>query len=116
VLGVTQYITRDAVEALFGFAASLPAQSEIVSSFALPDDELDHEERAGRNWGVAVTAPSGEPWLTQLSAPEVFGLLTRLEFGEVFHLSKKRLRERYFSDRNDTLKANGIDDLFAATV
>jgi methyltransferase (TIGR00027 family) len=116
VLGVTQYITRDAVEALFGFAASLPAQSEIVSSFAPPDNELDSGELAGRNWGVTVTAPSGEPWLTRLSAPEVFGLLTKLGFGEVFHLSKKRLRERYFSDRNDTLKANGIDDLFAAVV
>jgi methyltransferase (TIGR00027 family) len=116
VLGVTQYITRSALEALFGFSASLPAQSEIVSSFAPPDDELDHQELAGRNWGVTVTAPSGEPWLTRLSASEVFGLLTRLGFGEAFHLSKKRLRERYFSDRNDALKANGIDDLFAAVV
>jgi methyltransferase (TIGR00027 family) len=115
-LGVTQYITRDALEALFGFAASLPAQSEIVSSFAPADDELDPVELAGRNWGVTVAAPSGEPWLTRLSAPEAFGLLTRLGFGEVLHLSKKRLRERYFSDRNDTLKANGIDHLFAATV
>jgi methyltransferase (TIGR00027 family) len=116
VLGVTQYITRDAIEALFGFAASLPAQSEIVSSFAPADDELAPEELTGRNWGITVAAPSGEPWLTRLSASEVFGLLTRIGFGEVFHLSKKRLRERYFSDRNDTLKANGIDHLFAATV
>jgi methyltransferase (TIGR00027 family) len=116
VLGVTQYISRDAVDALFGFAASLPAQSEIVSSFSPRDDELDPEELAGRNWGVTVTAPSGEPWLTRMSAPEVFGLLTRLGFGEVFHLSKKRLRERYFSDRNDAIKASGIDHLFAATV
>lgn len=116
VLGVTQYITRNALDALFGFAASLAAQSEIVSSFSPPDDELDHEELAGRNWGVTVTVPSGEPWLTRLSAQDVFGLLTRMGFGEVFHLSKKRLRERYFSNRNDTLKANGIDDLFAATV
>jgi methyltransferase (TIGR00027 family) len=116
VLGVTQYITRDAVDTLFGFAASLPAQSEIVSSFAPTDDELDPEELAGRNWGIAVAAPSGEPWLTRLSAPEAFGLFTRLGFGEVFHLSKKRLRECYFSGRNDTLKANGIDHLFAATV
>jgi methyltransferase (TIGR00027 family) len=116
VLGVTQYITRDAIEALFGFAASLPAQSETVSSFAPADDELDDAERTGRNWGVAVAAPSGEPWLTRLSAPEAVGLFTRLGFGDVFQMSKARLQERYFSDRNDALKASGIDHLFAATV
>lgn len=116
VLGVTQYITWDASEALFSFVASLPAQSEIVSSFAPSDDELDPDELALRNWGLTVTAETGEPWLTRLSAPQIFGFLTARGFGEVFYLTKKRLRERYFSGRTDTLKANLIDHLFAATV
>jgi O-methyltransferase involved in polyketide biosynthesis len=39
VLGVTQYLSREAVEILLRFGASLPRHSEIVSSFVPPDDE-----------------------------------------------------------------------------
>jgi methyltransferase (TIGR00027 family) len=116
VLGVTQYITRDALDALFGFAASLPAKSETVTTFAPPDDDLDPEDLASRNWSIGVTTPSGEPWLSRFTAAEAFGYLTSRGFGEVFYLTKKRLREGYLSNRTDTLKANRIEDVFAAIV
>jgi len=83
VLGVTQYLSRDAIEAMLLFAASLPEQSEIVFSFAPPDDELEGDDLAPAIHGVAFTEAMGEPWKTRLTASEVFELLTRLEFGEV---------------------------------
>jgi methyltransferase (TIGR00027 family) len=115
-LGLTQYLTRDAIDGLFGFAASLPLQSEIVSTFSPPDHDLDSEELATRDWSLTVTRPSGEPWLSRFTAAETFAFLNSLGFGEVFYLSKKRLRERYLSGRTDTLKANRTEDLFAAIV
>jgi methyltransferase (TIGR00027 family) len=116
VLGVTQYISRDAIDAILGFAASLPAQSEIVFSFAPPDDELDGDDLAAAIHGVALTEAMGEPWKTRLTAPEVFKLLTRLEFGEVFHLTPKRAQERYFAGRDDMLRAPRLEQLAAAIV
>ena len=54
VLGVTQYLNREAVDALFAFAAALAKGSEIVFSFAPPDDQNDPK---GRN-DLLRTAPS----------------------------------------------------------
>jgi methyltransferase (TIGR00027 family) len=116
VLGVTQYLSRDAIEAMLLFAALLPAQSEIVFSFAPPDDELDGDDLAAAIHGVALTEAMGEPWKTRLTASEVFGLLTRLEFAEVFHLTPKRAQQRYFAGRGDMLRAPRLEQLIAAIV
>ncbi len=116
VLGVTQYISRDATEALLRFAASLPARSEIVFTFSPPDDELDADDLAAIVWSLAATKATGEPWLTRLRAPEVANLLTSLGFQDVFHLSQALAQQRYFSGRTDTLRATRIEELFAATV
>jgi methyltransferase (TIGR00027 family) len=116
VLGVTQFLSRDAVEALLRFAASLGAPSEIVFSFAPPDDELEGEELAAAIYSTAFNETLGEPWITRLRPSEAFGILTRLGFGEVFHLTPKRAQQRYFAGRNDMLKAPRIEQLIAATV
>jgi methyltransferase (TIGR00027 family) len=116
VLGVTQYLSCDAVEAIFRFAGSLPTQSEIVFSFVPPDDELDGEELAAAIHGVKFTETIGEPWVTRLRPSEAFGLLTRLGFGEVFHLTPKRAQQRYFAGRDDTLRAPRFEQLIAAIV
>jgi methyltransferase (TIGR00027 family) len=116
VLGVTQYVSRDAVEALLRFAASQQVQSEIVFSFAPPDDELKGEELAAAICGVAFTEAVGEPWVTRMRAAEAFDLLTRLGFGEVFHLTPKRAQQRYFVGRGDMLRAPHLEQLIAATV
>jgi methyltransferase (TIGR00027 family) len=116
VLGVTQYISRNATEALLRFAASLPARSEIVFSFAPPDDEMDSDALAVTAWSVEATAATGEPWLTRLRAREVSNLLTGLGFGDVFHLTQELAQQRYFSGRTDALKATRIEEMFAAIV
>jgi methyltransferase (TIGR00027 family) len=115
-LGITQYLTGDAIEAMLLFAASLPAQSEIVLSFAPPDDELDGDDLAAAIHGVALTEAMGEPWKTRLTASEAFELLTCFEFGEIFHLTPKRAQQRYFDGRNDMLRAPRLEQLIAAIV
>ena len=50
-LGVTQYLDRGSVDALFGFVAGLSHGSEIVFSFAPTDDEL-----SGDDLGAVATA------------------------------------------------------------
>jgi methyltransferase (TIGR00027 family) len=100
VLGVTQYLSRAAIETLFHFAASLPAQSEIVFSFTPPDQDLAGDDLAAAIHSITLTDGMGEPWRTRLSASEAFDLLTRLGFGKVFHLTPKRAQQRYFAGRS----------------
>ena len=116
VLGVTQYISRDALEALVCYAASMPDQSEIVFSFVLPDDELDGEDLEAVLYGIASTQAIGEPWLTRVRASEFFDLLSRFGFGEVFHLTPKRAQQRYFVGRDNVLKAPKFEQLISAVV
>jgi methyltransferase (TIGR00027 family) len=116
VLGITQYLSRDAVEELFRFAASWRAQSETVCSFALPDYELDGDDLVAAHQGVAATNASGEPWKTRLAVSDVFGLLAPFGFGEIFHLTPKRAQQQYFFGRCDMLRAPRLEQLFAVTV
>jgi methyltransferase (TIGR00027 family) len=116
VLGVMQYLSREAVETLLRFAASLPTQSEIVFSFVPPDDELEGEELTAAIHSVKLTETMGEPWMTRLGPSEAFDLLTRLGFGEVFHLTPKRAQQRYFAGRDDMLRAPRFEQFIAATI
>jgi methyltransferase (TIGR00027 family) len=116
VLGVAQYISRDALEALARFAASMPDQSEIVFSFVLPDDDLEGRDLEAAAYGMASTEAVGERWLTRVRVSEFFDLLTRLGFGEVFHLTPKRAQQRYFAGRDDMLQASRFEQLISAVV
>jgi len=119
LLGVTQYLSRDAVEALFGFAAGLPAQSEIVFSFVPPSDELAQDDVAATTHIatlVETLGALGEPWETRLRSSEAVTILAGLGFGEVFHLTPERAHQRYFAGRSDTLRTSGFEQLMAATV
>jgi len=116
VLGVSQYLSREAVGALLRFAASVPAESEIVLSFVPPDDELEGEELTAAIHSVELTRTMGEPWLTRLRPSEAFNLLTHLGFSEVFHLTPRRAQQRYFAGRDDMLRAPRFEQLIAAIV
>jgi len=116
VLGVVQCIGQAAIDALFSFAAALPAHSEIVLSFALPEEELEGEDRAAAIHGVVLTQALGEPWITRLRMAAIFDQLTRLGFGEMFHLTPKRAQPRYFANCRDGLRAPNFEQLIAAVV
>jgi methyltransferase (TIGR00027 family) len=116
MLGVAQYISRNATETLLGFVGALPPGSEIVFTFSPPDDEMDSDAVAVTDWSVEATAKTGEPWLTRMRASEMMALLKSLGFSDVFHLTPQLAQERYFSGRTDALRATRIEDLFAATV
>jgi O-methyltransferase involved in polyketide biosynthesis len=54
-LGVTQFLTMNAVDALIGNVASLRSGSEFVFSFAVIGDELDGDELAESKASAART-------------------------------------------------------------
>jgi O-methyltransferase involved in polyketide biosynthesis len=116
LLGVAQYLSRTALEALFGFAASLPAQSEIVFSFVPPGDELEGDDFSAATYSAGLAETLGEPWKTRLRPSEAFAVLTDLGFGVVFHLTPKRAHQQYFAGRSDTLRAPGFEQLMVGTV
>jgi len=116
VLGVMQYLEREAVDALLGFAATLAKRSEIVFSFAPPDDQANAE---GRDASIAFgrrPAALGEAWKSRLPAADLKTQLTELGFSDVFHLTPELARQRYFPDQREIREPPGWDHLIAAIV
>jgi len=100
-LGVTLYLTTDAVEATFRLVAGLPASSEIVFTFAQPltgaRDESALADMAAR------AAEGGEPWITFYHPHEMADLLGGMGFSRVEFLTPEETEARYFQGRTDEL-------------
>jgi len=105
LLGVTQYLTGEAVESIFRFVQSQPRGTELVFDFIVPDDLMPAAEAAALGAIASFAADRGEPWLTILRPEELKSRLTALGFSEAYHLSPQAANERYFQGRRDDLAA-----------
>jgi methyltransferase (TIGR00027 family) len=115
-MGVTQYLTPDALESTFHFVLSLPASSEIVFSFILPQEELSGTEAEALMIAARRAAEVGEPWLARFRAGELAAKLRLMGFSQIIHLTPEQAGERYFRDRNDGLKERFGEQLMRAIV
>jgi methyltransferase (TIGR00027 family) len=105
-LGVTMYLTRPAVDAVFGFVAGLPAGSEIAFTFSAPGASTELERRV---------AEVGEPLLTRIAPTEIEPLLHGIGFSAVTVLSAAG-SQRYLGQRTDTLRVPRAESIAAAIV
>lgn len=115
-LGVTQYLTRDAIEATLRFTLSLPRKTEIVLSFILPQDALTGVEADAVAIAAAKSAGAGEPWLSRFEPDELISVLQRLGFARIIHLTPKAAADRYLKQRTDGLTGRRGEQLVRAVV
>jgi methyltransferase (TIGR00027 family) len=115
-LGIVQFLSSDAVDALLTFAARRPKGSEIVFSFTPPDDELGERELKGVRESQDRTQGYGEPWLTRLRPGELTARLSRLGFSDIELLTPDLANQRYFHGRSDGLACTSSGQAMAATV
>ncbi len=94
----------------------MPAASEIVLSFVLPQDDLPAEEDRLAAMGAAAAAASGEPWLTRFRPGQLEAKLKAMGFSKVSHLSPEDANQRYFRSRSDGLKTLVMEQLMRAIV
>ena len=115
-MGVTQYLSRDAIDATFRFVVSLAPRSEIVFSILLPHEAVPGPEAERMADAARRAAEVGEPWLTRLMPEEVSAKLEAMGFSSVVALTPEQARDRYFSDRRDGLRERQGERLILATV
>jgi len=101
-LGVTMYLTEDAVDRVLQTVAQLPRGTEIVFTFATPPDP--NEEPARVSFAQRA-AEVGEPWITFFAPEALEERLRAFGFTTVTFLTPEVARERYFSHRADGLEA-----------
>lgn len=107
-LGVTQYLTREAVAETLHWAGARPAGSEIVLTFL--------ESNAQALGLKAAMGKAGVEVLSHFTPEAMTALLREAGFSRVEHLTPAEAGERYFSSRTDGLIAPQIQRLVSATV
>jgi methyltransferase (TIGR00027 family) len=115
-LGVMQYLNREAIDALFGFTATLGKGSEFVFSFAPPDDELGAENHDAFTSFGRRPAALGEPWKSRLHPSDLVTELAAFGFSEIFHLTPELARQRYFANQQEIQEPPCWDHLIAAII
>lgn len=115
-LGVTQYLSRQAMEATLRSVLRFPSPSRIVLSFVLPDPALSGIDAEVTKVAAAASASGGEPWLSRFEPTELERWILDLGFRHAFHLSVQSAETRYFAARNDGLHAPAYSQLICATV
>jgi methyltransferase (TIGR00027 family) len=115
-LGVTAYLSVEAIEATLGFVAAHPGGSSIAFTFNLPESLLGGSARQHRNMSAKWAETLGERQLTMLAPREWMEILKRAGFSSVFHLTPELAQARYFAGRHDGLAAVEHSQMMLATV
>lgn len=94
-LGVTMYLTREAIDAVLATVVRFAAGSTLILTFAEPRDGADPiADRAAR---------AGEPWLSYFTQDELATVLRGQGFSDVRFLSRDDAFRRYYASRRDGL-------------
>jgi methyltransferase (TIGR00027 family) len=115
-LGVTMYLTHDAVMATLAVVASGAAGTTIVLNYTVHDDEVDPAELALRHAGASGVARQGEPWINFYRPAEFAASVRALGFSSVRTVLSEELAKRYFDGRHDGLWCSSLTALMVARV
>jgi methyltransferase (TIGR00027 family) len=113
-LGVTLYLSEDAVFDTLRVVAALPAGSAIVFDYGVVPELLDLFDRMGMAYFASQFAAAGEPWKSRF-APEVLqSELRALGFGAVSDYAADALRTHYLGGQGDGWHLGGAMRLVVA--
>jgi methyltransferase (TIGR00027 family) len=103
-LGVTVYLTEQAVEDVFRELVRFPAGSEVAFTFSQPRESVSLWRRITRRPTLAsLAARAGEPWLTYYEPEKLRWMLLETGFSEVYFLTPDEARKKYFADGREGL-------------
>jgi len=115
-LGVVPYLERPAIDATFGYIASLPKGSAVAFDYAVPPETLSWTGRMIYRRMAKRVAAIGEPWKTFFDPQLLLNDLHRFGFTEAEDFDGDALNERYFKRRTDRLKIGGMGHMALARV
>ncbi|MBK7399757.1 MAG: class I SAM-dependent methyltransferase [Myxococcales bacterium] len=110
-LGVTMYLTEEAVVAMFRPLAGLAPGSTVVLTFAPPLELLEPEEWPARKATEAGARAGGTPWRSTFTPQQLTALVQTAGFRAVTHVSARALTERYFEGRADGLRPSSGEEI-----
>ncbi len=114
-LGVTPYLTRDAIKATLSFIASLKAGSGVVFDYA-ERPQGEETRHAGFRAMAERVAAIGEPFKSLFIPDDLANMLREAGFTGTEDFGADKINARYFQNRADGLKLLGRGHLMKASV
>jgi methyltransferase (TIGR00027 family) len=115
-LGVTMYLTADAIAETMTAVAGLAPGSELIADYLLPEDARDE---AGTLYGRLVaqaSAEQGEPWRSCFTPARIEDLACRAGLGAVRSVRQRDTVPASLWRRTDSLRPAELAVLFHAAV
>jgi methyltransferase (TIGR00027 family) len=117
LLGVTPYLTREALLATLQVIAAMPPGSGVVFDYAVPAVCLNPLERLALSILSAKVAQIGEAFRLFLEPHELSAIMRQLGFTSIEDLGQHEINARYFHNRRDGLRIGGaVGRLLRATI
>jgi methyltransferase (TIGR00027 family) len=106
-MGVTMYLTADAVLRTLGTVAGFAAGSCLCFDYRVPATMLNPIERVVSDVLEQQIAALGEPWLSTFDPAQLQSQLLELGFSSAESATPDDLNVRYFARRKDGLRTGG---------
>ncbi|MFF1909240.1 class I SAM-dependent methyltransferase [Kitasatospora sp. NPDC058218] len=114
--GVSMYLTHEANTATLRQAAELATGSVFATTFLMPLDLLDPDQRQVQEFSMRNAAASGTPFVSLYSPDEMRQAALEAGFTKAVHVSPDDLAARYFADRQDGLRPPGAEQFLLAEI
>jgi len=115
-LGVTPYLTGEAIASTLKFIATLKTGSGVVFDYVISPSLLNPQQRSAFDDLSKRVAMAGEPWQTFFDPSSLAADLFALGFEEAIDLGPDEINALYFIGRNDNLKVRGFGHIMKAIV
>jgi methyltransferase (TIGR00027 family) len=115
-LGVTMYLSRDAIGRALTAIGALAPGSELIADYMLPAALRDEAGNSYAELVGPVIAERGEPWLTFLAPDEASALLAKHGLEPAEHVRQRDAVDAALWNRSDSLRPIELSVLTRATV
>jgi methyltransferase (TIGR00027 family) len=114
-LGVTMYLTVDAIETTLKTIADSAPGSEIVFGYCPDRNTIDPLSGSIRDIHRGMVSSMGEPTTTTFMPEEIEALTGRCGLAVLANTTAENLRDLFFSGRTDDLWPDGIERFIVAS-
>ena len=114
-IGVTMYLTLDAITTTLATITRCPAGSRVVLTYNLPKHALEAMGASTDRVLAGIAVDMGEPFLSLFFPDEIERLVRDQGFDDIVHFGPEEARSTYFQGRSD-VQFGGAQRLLVATV
>ena len=115
-LGVTEYLTTEAVMSTLRFIASTPAGGGVVFDYMISPSLLTPGQRSRLDAVSLRVASAGEPWQAYFDPESLMKDLRTMGFEYAEDLGPEEINARYFKNRKDGLQVGSLSHIMNARV